>query len=120
MKPIKVRPTVINIPFEDYDGNELFTLHFDRSDDNVQNFKRLIPKLEEKIKEIEETPDIDIDEKSFLSELADSFLGEGAFEKIYSINNSVFTSAKYVFQIAVGIKEEFEEEDKRAIFDKYK
>ena len=120
MRPIKVRPTIINIPFVDEQGNELLVLHFDRSDENVNNFKNIIPKLEEKIKEIDENPETDIDEKEFMTELTDSFLGTGAFEQICSINNSVFTASKYVFQIAIGIKEEIEEEDKRAVFDKYK
>lgn len=120
MKPIKARPTIIDIPFVDEHENELFVLHFDRSDENVKKFYNIIPKLEEKIKEIDENPETDIDEKEFMTELTDSFLGAGAFEQIYSINNSVFTASKYVFQIAIGIKEEFEEEDKRAVFDKYK
>ena len=113
MKPIKARPTIIDIPFVDENDNELFTLHFDRSDKNVNGFY-------DKMSELEENPEIKFDEKGFVKDIADSFLGDGAFEMIYSINNSTFSTAKYLFQIAVGIKEEFEEEDKKAVFDKYK
>lgn len=119
MKPIKIRPTVIKIPFVDENENELFTLYFDRSDNNIDNFKTLLQSMDEKIKEIESNSDNEIDEKAFMTEITDSFLGKGAFEKIYSINDSLFTAAKYVFQIAVKLKEEFEEEDKKAVFDKY-
>jgi len=120
MKPIKARPTIIDIPFVDDNNNALFTLHFDRSDENVNEFYDKMSVMEEKIKKLEENPEIEFDEKGFVKDIADSFLGNGAFEKIYSINNSTFSTAKYLFQIAVGIKEEFEEEDKKAVFDKYK
>jgi hypothetical protein len=120
MKPIKARPTIIDIPFVDENDNELFTLHFDRSDKNVNSFYDKMSGMEKTIKVLEENPEAEVDEKEFIKKIADSFLGEGAFEKIYSINNSTFSTAKYLFQIAVGIKEEFEEEDKKAVFDKYK
>lgn len=120
MKPIEIRPTVLNIPFVDNDGNEILRLRFDRSDDNVNNFYSIIPEMEEKIREIEENPGKDFDEREFIRRLADSFLGDGAFDKIYEINKSTFTTAKYIYQIAIGIKEEMEDEDKKAVLNKYK
>lgn len=120
MKPIEIRPTIIDIPFIDSDGNEVLKLQFDRSDDNVKKFYAVIPEMAEKINEIEANPDHDFDEKQFIGKLADSFLGDGAFDKIYNLNNSTFTAAKYIYQIAIGIKEEMEDEDKKAVLSKYK
>lgn len=120
MRTIQTRPTVLEIPFVNDKDEEVLRLYFDRSDENVNHFYSLIPDMEKRIKELDENPDIEFDTKEFMRNIADSFLGEGSFDKIYEINNSTFTAAKYVYQIAIGIKEEFEEEDKRAVFNKYK
>lgn len=127
MKPIRLRPTIIDIPFVNDQGEEILKLHFDRSDENIKRFFAAIPGIEKKVEEIEKQAeeaeneaDIKFDEMAFMKDIADSFLGDGAFEKIHALNDSVFTAAKYVMQIAIGIKEEIEEEDKRAVFDKYK
>lgn len=120
MKPITIRPTVIDIPFVDSDRNEILRLQFDRSDRNMKNFYEVIPEIEEQIRAVEKDPETEFDEKSFIKKLSDSFLGEGAFDKLYAVNNSTFMAAKYVLQIAIGLKEEMEDEDKRAVFDKYK
>ena len=120
MNAIKIRPTVMDIPFIDDEGKEVLRLHFDRSDENVNRFYGIIPEMESKIKEIEAEPEKEFDEKAFLREIADSFLGDGAFDKIYEINRSTFITAKYIYQIALGLKKEMEDEDIRAVFDKYK
>lgn len=120
MKPIKVRPTIIDIPFIDADGNEVLRLQFDRSDQTANKFFDSIPEIEEQIRTIEQDPNADFDECSLMGKLVDSVLGGGAFGKLRALNESTFMAAKYFLQIVIGIKEEMENEDKQAVFDKYK
>lgn len=121
MKAIQLVTNTIEIPFEK-DGEVLFTLYFDRTDENKKRLQKSFKELEEKMKEIEKKGEDNttLDEGvSFVKDVANKLLGEGSFEKMYEVNPSFEIVAKYLYLIMIGIKEEFEEEDLKAVESKY-
>lgn len=122
MRAIKLVTNTIDIPFEDEKGKVLFTLHFDRTDENKKRLMKSFEDLDEKMKELtaKKEDEITLDEGvAFLKETTDELLGEGSFEKMYEVNPSFDIVAKYLYLIMIGIKEEFEEEDLKAVESKY-
>ena len=118
LKTIQLDKTVIDIPFEQ-DGKVVLTLHFDRSDENVKKFHDLQEKLQKKIDELNEKEATIEETTEVIKEIADGILGEGAFDAMYKLNPSTMIVAKYLYLIAIGIKEELEAEDFKAVEDKY-
>ena len=119
MKTIQLDRTVIDIPFEQ-NGEVVLTLHFDRSDENVKKFNKLQKELNTKMNQLEKRKDLPIEEANkVIKEIADGILGEGAFDAMYKLNPSTMIVAKYLYLIAIGIKEELEAEDFKAVEDKY-
>lgn len=121
MKAIQLRRNTLDIPFLNESGEAVLTLHFDRSDENIEKFRETFPKLEKKIEEVEKSDkEISIEEtRDFLKETTDSFLGIGSFDALYQLNPSTNIVTLYLYQIAVGIKEELEAEDLKAVEKKY-
>lgn len=121
MKAIQLVTNTIEIPFEK-DGEVLFTLYFDRTDKNKKRLQKSFKDLEEKMNGLtakgEDTVTID-EAVDFLKETADKLLGKGSFDKMYEANPSFEIVAKYLYLIMIGIKEEFEEEDLKAVESKY-
>lgn len=121
MKTIQLVTNTIDIPFEK-DGKILFTLHFDRTDKNKKRLQKSFKELEEKMNELEKKgeDEVTIDEGvAFLKDTADKLLGVGSFDKMYEVNPSFEIVAKYLYLIMIGIKEEFEDEDLKAVESKY-
>lgn len=121
MKAIQLVTNTIEIPFEK-DGEVLFTLYFDRTDENKKRVQKSFKELEGKLNEFEKKGEDDtaLDEGiSFVKGVANNLLGEGSFEKMYEVNPSFEIVAKYLYLIMIGIKEEFEEEDLKAVESKY-
>lgn len=119
LKTIQLDKTVIDIPFEQ-DGEVVLTLHFDRSDENVKKFNKLQKELNTKMNQLEKRKDLPIEEANkVIKDIADGILGEGAFDAMYKLNPSTMIVAKYLYLIAIGIKEELEAEDLKAVEDKY-
>lgn len=121
MKVIQLKKNVIDVPFQNEDGNIVLTLQFDRSDAHVKEFYALFEGLEKKIKRLEknqEEPSWDEAEVT-IKEMSDGMLGQGSYDKMYELNPSVAIVAGYLYIIAIGIKEELEAEDLKAVEDKY-
>lgn len=119
MKAIQLDRTVIDIPFEQ-DGEVVLMLHFDRSDENVKKFYELQEELQTKIDGLEKQKDAPLAEANkIIKKIADGILGDGAFDAMYKLNPSTMIVAKYLYLIAIGIKEELEAEDFKAVEDKY-
>lgn len=119
MKAIQLKKTVIDIPFEK-DGETVLTLHFDRSDAHVKQFYSLLDNLEKKVVSLEEKENLEWqDTEATIKEITDAMLGEGSFEEIYQLNPSLSIVTQYLYMIAIGIKEELEEEDLKAVESKY-
>lgn len=121
MKAIQLRRNTLDIPFLDESGEAVLTLHFDRSDENIEKFRETFPKLEKKIAEAEKNdkePSFE-ETRDFLKETTDSFLGDGSFDALYQLNPSLNIVSLYLYQIAIGIKEELEAEDLKAVEKKY-
>ncbi|MGF1918795.1 hypothetical protein [Enterococcus faecalis] len=120
MKPIQLRKNTIDIPFINVDGTEAFTLHFEKTDENIKRIQNTEKELKILAKEIEGKEEADLeDAKGFLKKTIDSILGDGSFQQLYDANPFVATVTVYFYQIALGIKEELEKEDLQAAESKY-
>lgn len=121
MKPIQLRKTTIDIPFLDDKGNEQLVLHFDRSDENIKRLYRSFDEIKKQAEVFEkENTDDDFEEAAkFVKTTMDAVLGDGAFEQVYALSPSIFIVTTYFYQLAVGIKEELEQEDLQAAESKY-
>lgn len=97
---IKIQTKTHIIPIEIGDVK----LEFDMSDENV---KRLFDSEKEIMKKINEVDKNDFEaQKQAISEIVDTLLGEGSFDKLYNLSPSVFIVVEYFMQIAQGLKEE--------------
>lgn len=120
MKPIQIRKTTIDIPFTDKEGNEVLTLYFDRSDESVKRLYEAFDDIQEQADKLQASNEQDSEKiKDFLQETIDILLGEGSFEEMYQLSPSLLVVATYFAQIAIGIKEELEQEDIQAIENQY-
>lgn len=124
MKPILLKSNKIEIPFQDDNGNVVLTLWFDKGDEPLKRIEKefdKIKKTEETMKGEEfETIDAALEKgKESIKQAADSLFGAGSFEKLYELNPSIYVVADYVYQIAIGIKEELESETLNDVEQKY-
>ena len=119
MKAIQLRNTQLRIPFTDENGEEKAVLHFDRSDENIKRIMNFEQEFEEITKDFKGKEDNLDAQKEVLEKVYDSLLEEGAFSKLYEINKSTIVLSVYLLQIAIGIKEELEAEDLKAVEAKY-
>lgn len=120
MKAIKLVTTKIEIPFLDKDGKEALKLYFDRSDENVERLYTNFESLKERAEEHQNSNEESLASmREFLKDTTDSMLGEGSFDLIYDLTPSLNIIAVYLYQIAIGIKEELESEQLEALEEKY-
>jgi len=97
---------------------------FDTSDESIQSFYK---SGEETMKEIESISAVEGEEietvKAILKKGYDTFLGDGAFEKIYKQTPSVINLSSYFIQLSQSITEEIENmgltESQQTKVDKY-
>lgn len=119
MKPIQLRSNFIEVDFKDADGTVAFTIRFDRKDENIERLLNFEKEFEELNKDFnEETATLE-EKKTYVKTVVDSFLEPGSFEKLYTSNPSLEIVMVYLFQIIIGIKEELEAEDLKALENKY-
>ena len=123
MKPILLKKNQIEIPFQDSDGNTVLTLWFDKGDESLKLINKEMKALGDIGKELE-GKDIPIEDdleeaNKIAKKAADSLFGEGSYEKLYELNPSIFVVMNYIFQIAIGIKEELESETLKDVENKY-
>ena len=124
MKPILLKNNKIEIPFQDADGNVVLTLWFDKGDEPLKKLEKEFEKIKETQKELEIVGDDDFEasfdkSKESIKQAADVLFGIGSFEKLYDLNPSISIVADYVYQIAIGIKEELESETLKDVENKY-
>ncbi|WP_288394911.1 hypothetical protein [uncultured Vagococcus sp.] len=121
MKAIKLVTTKIEIPFLDKDGKEALKLYFDRSDENVERLEASFDGLKERAEKQQNSKEEEslASTREFLKDTTDSMLGEGSFDLIYELTPSLHIIAVYLYQIAIGIKEELESEQLEALEEKY-
>lgn len=124
MKPILLKSNKIEIPFQDANGNVVLTLWFDKGDEPLKRIEKEFEKLKETEEFLESKEPVSVDDtfekaKQSIKQAADSLFGDGAFEKLYELNPSVNIVAHYIYQIAIGIKEELESETLKDVEQKY-
>ena len=115
---ITTKKSYIPIPFEDEDGNELFELRFDMTDENISKIKKLYDDLE---KRGELPEDSTLEQQQDVSrESIDTLLGDGAYDKIYEVSNkSLLLTNNYFMQISAGIMREIGASDTAAVLERY-
>lgn len=116
MKPIKLKKNQIEIPFVDEEGKTLLTLHFDKTDKNIERFfKAKDDVLNADITEKEDYADsIELVKRSYTA-----ILGEGTFEQVYEINPSMTICLSYLLDIADGILENLMQDMRTDKINKY-
>ena len=124
MKPILLKSNKIEIPFQDSNGNVVLTLWFDKGDEPLKKLEKEFEKIKETQKELEIVGDDDFESsfdksKESIKQATDVLFGIGSFEKLYDLNPSISIVADYVYQIAIGIKEELESETLKDVENKY-
>lgn len=124
MKPIQIKSNKIEIPFQDADENVVMTLWFDKGDEPLKRLEKefeKIQKIEKTYKGNEyETIDAALEKgKESIKRVADSLFGEGSFDKLYELNPSIYVVTDYIYQIAIGIKEELEAETIKDVEKQY-
>ncbi len=119
MKVINLSKPQIEIPFED-NGKPLFSLFVDRTDDTLLRIGKVQKNLESRSNELIEDAmkqDGDGEElieraKDIQREAYDTLLGQGAFNKVYTVVGSVEQMSAVLLTICEGIKNEIESERK--------
>ena len=124
MKPILLKSNKIEIPFQDANGNVVLTLWFDKGDEPLKKLEKEFEKIKETQKDLEIVGDDDFESsfdksKESIKQAADALFGIGSFKKLYDLNPSISIVADYVYQIAIGIKEELESETLKDVENKY-
>lgn len=121
MKPIQLRKAALTIPFVDEKGETKLTLKFDRSDQNIKRLYDSFDKLAKQAEEFETNAEENDFEAAtvFIKETVDSIFDVGTFDKLYEISPSIHIVTVYFYQMAIGIKEELEAEDIKAVEAKY-
>lgn len=119
MKPIQLRSNFIDAGFKDSDGNIAFTIRFDRTDENIERLMNFEKEFEENNKEFNEETATREEKKEYVKNVVDSLLEKGSFDKLYNFNPSLEIVMNYLFEIVVGIKEDLEAENLKALENKY-
>lgn len=119
MKPIQLRKKTIDIKFNDENGNEALVLYFDKGDENIKRIMNFDDEFEEIKKEFKgKEKDFDA-QKDFLEKIYDTILQPGSFKKMQEFDSCFVNLLPYLLEIAIGIKEELEAEDLKALENKY-
>ncbi|MFI3730537.1 hypothetical protein [Vagococcus fluvialis] len=120
MKPIQLKRTVIDVPFVDSNGTELLVLHFNQEQKNMENLERVFNELGDKLEELKTQENVPWDDYAeFVKKAFDSILGEGAYDQVYEISPNISFIMNYLYQLAIGIKEEVEQEEVAMVKKKY-
>lgn len=99
---IKIQTQTTQIPIEIGE----VTLHFDMSDENIDKLFRAQETFEKDIAKVDKD---DIEGlKEILRKTYDLLLGEGSFDKVYTLSPSVVILTQYFWSIYEGIVEEVE------------
>lgn len=99
---IKIQTQTPYIPIE---VGEL-KLKFDMTDDNIKCLYDSEKQFQEKLNSVE---DGDFEgQKKAIKTAVDFLLGDGAFDKLYSVTPSLVVVVEYFVQISIGLKEEIE------------
>ena len=117
MAVIKLRSNTIDIPVEDSNGKELMVLKFDRSDAKKKDFEKTFDKVMKIVEKAENITNAQIEK--VIKESMNVLFGEGTYEQFYTYNPSVDIVALYLYEAAIIIKEQLEQEDLKAIESKY-
>lgn len=120
MLKINIKQDYIPIPFLDEGGNEILELRFYKTDENVQRILDYAKELEEERKEEQDAePNLER-EKERAKKAIDATLGEGAFDKMYEISNSLILVNDYYAEITIGLMEELGLGKAAESLDKYR
>lgn len=117
MLAIKIESHIIEIAVNDQKDEQLFTVKFNRSDDELQRINKTMKEIEKQSKKLK---DDDLDgQKEFVKHAMDGVFNEGTFERFYSYVPSTTMIARYFYELIIEIKQALEQQDLAAIENKY-
>lgn len=120
MLKINIKKDYVPIPFVDDDGKEIMELRFYKTDDNVQRILNYAQELEESRKEDKSDEPNLVHEKERTRKAIDATLGDGSFEKMYAISESLILVNDYYAEIAIGLLDELGLGEAKESLDKYR
>lgn len=113
-RKIQLVSNEISFPFVDENDKTIYTVTFDKRDENI---KRVL-NLQEELNQLEKIEDID-EAKVLLEECVDSMFGEGTFTTMYKHNPSVQAVSTYVLALGKAIQEEYFKDTERSLLNKH-
>ena len=123
MLKINIKKDYIPIPFINEKGEEEFELRFYKTDENIQRLMDYNDELDE----IKKAEDGEEEEATSLAEqkerdqkTIDATLGEGSFEKMYSLSESLMNVRAYYMEICIGLLNELGYEEAGKTLEKYR
>lgn len=118
MKPIKLRSTVIEIPFEDEAGNIVYKLSFDKADKALDDLLDSAKKIQESLAEQDENMSRQ-ESREYIKRCFDGIFGDGKFDELYALTPSTDDIAEYFMIAVVQISQSFNADRQRALLDRY-
>lgn len=121
MLKINIKKDYIPIPFINDNGEEEFELRFYKTDENIQRIMDYNDELEERKKEEDEDEEPSLEEqKARDKKTIDATLGEGSFDKMYSLSDSLMNVREYYVEICIGLLKELGHEQTGKALEKYR
>lgn len=120
MLKINIKKDYIPIPFVDEGGKEKFELRFYKTDENIQRILDYNNELEETTKEDENAEPTLEEQKARDKKIIDATLGEGSFDKMYDLSDSLMNVRDYYVEICIGLLKELGHEQTSKALEKYR
>lgn len=122
MLKINIKKDYIPIPFINEKGEEEFELRFYKTDENIQRLMDYNDELDEIKKEEngEEEASSLAEQKERDQKTIDATLGEGSFEKMYGLSESLMNVRAYYMEICIGLLNELGYEEAGKTLEKYR
>lgn len=116
MKKIKLRQSIIPIGIYDEDDNLVLELQFDKSDENIKKFYDAYAEMQVSDGKYKDSIE---DTKDYVKKYFDLMLGDGAFDKVYQLNQSIIIVVAYMMEISQYILDELDKDAELDILNKY-
>lgn len=123
MLKINIKKDYIPIPFINEKGEEEFELRFYKTDENIQRLMDYNDEVDE-IKQAEDGEEEEMpslaDQKERDQRTIDATLGEGSFEKMYGLSESLMNVRAYYMEICIGLLNELGYQEASKSLEKYR
>lgn len=107
MKIIRLQSNFIEIPIADEKDEVVYTFRFDKRDENVRRFDKVLAEMGDLEEKVNNAKDYE-SARSFTKKNIDFVFGEGTFDALYKINPSLSIVSAYFFMACQYIRDELD------------